>query len=63
MKVIKATKYLDIHYFHIHGQHAPHKILSHHNSPPKWHGYESTKINQFEIEIAILRASWPDQEV
>ena len=32
MKVIKATKYLDIHYFQIPGQHAPHKILSHHNS-------------------------------
>ena len=32
MKVIKATKYLDIHYFQIPGQHAPRKILSHHNS-------------------------------
>ena len=31
MKVIKATKYLDIHYFQIADQHAPHKILSHHN--------------------------------
>ena len=32
MKVIKATKYLDIHYFQIPGQHVPHKILSHQNS-------------------------------
>ena len=32
MKVIKATKYLDIHYFQIPGQRAPHKILNHYNS-------------------------------
>ena len=32
MKVIKASKYLDIYYFQIPGQHAPHKILSYHNS-------------------------------
>ena len=32
MKVIKDTKYLDIHYFQIPGQNAPDKILNLHNS-------------------------------